>query len=119
VKFMLVMYMNPELFESLSEDEKNAVYQGHDDFQKVVNESGEMVETKALADPPASATVRVRNGAASTTDGPYLEAKEFFCGYYVVDVASKERAAEVAALIPDAKHTAVEVREIVHDSGPA
>jgi len=113
---MLVMYMNPELFESLSEDEKNAVYQGHDDFQKVIKESGEMVETKALADPPASTTVRVRDGAPATTDGPYIESKEFFCGYYVVDVASKERAAEVAALIPDAKHTGVEVREIVFES---
>ena len=118
MKYLLMMYMNPETWESLSEDDRNAVFQGHDDFLKVIVESGEMVGTKALADPSESTTVRVRGGVPATTDGPYIEAKEFLCGYYVVDVASRERATELAALIPDARHTAVEVREVVHEAGP-
>ena len=94
MKFMLAMYMNPDKWASLSEEEQNEVFQGHDEFQKTIIESGEMVGTKALADPSETGVVRVRSGATSVTDGPYLPGEEFFCGYYIVDCASKERAAE-------------------------
>jgi hypothetical protein len=43
---------------------------------------------------------------------------KFICGYYVVDIASRERAVELAALIPDARYAAVELREIVCEDGP-
>jgi hypothetical protein len=36
----------------------------------------------------------------------------------VVDTASRERAVELAAMIPDADYAAVEVREIVFQDGP-
>jgi len=52
------------------------------------------------------------------TDGPFLEAKEFFAGYYVVDCESRERAIELAAMIPDAKFAAMEVRPIMTLDGP-
>jgi hypothetical protein len=47
------------------------------------------------------------------TDGPYLEAKEYVAGYYLLDCESKERAIELAAQIPDAKYTAIEVRPLM------
>lgn len=118
VKYMLMMYMNPATWESLSEDDRNAVFKGHEDFMKLINSSGEMVHTKALADVSTAATVRVREGVPAATDGPYLEAKEFMCGYYLVDVETRERAIELAAMIPDAKYTAVEVHQVVHEIGP-
>jgi hypothetical protein len=65
--------------------------------------------------------VRVRDGVPVVTDGPYLEAKEFMGGYYVVDCESRERALELAALIPDARvdGPGIEVRPIVFSAGPA
>jgi hypothetical protein len=53
------------------------------------------------------------------TDGPYLEAKEFLGGYYLVDVASRERAIELAALIPDARFEGlgIEVRPVMFSAG--
>jgi hypothetical protein len=47
------------------------------------------------------------------TDGPYLEAKEFLAGYYLVDCESRERAIELAAMIPDAAFNAMEVRPVM------
>ncbi|MER7004973.1 YciI family protein [Dactylosporangium sp. NPDC000555] len=58
--------------------------------------------------------VRVRAGAQTVTDGPYVEAKEFLAGFYLVECASKERAVELAAMIPDAKWNAIEVCPIVY-----
>jgi hypothetical protein len=118
VKYLLTMHMNPTLWDSLTEDQQSAVMQGHDDFQKIIIESGEMVGTKALDSPANTITVRVRDGITKATDGPYVEGDEFLCGYYVVECRSQDRASELAALIPDAQYTAVEVRPIVHEAGP-
>jgi hypothetical protein len=119
MKFLLIMHMNPTLWEGLTEDQQNEVFQGHGDFHKLISESGEMIETKALADPGRTRTVRVRDGVASTEEGPFVESEAFLCGYYVVDVADEARAVELAAQIPDAKYTAIEVRPVVHEAGPA
>jgi hypothetical protein len=51
------------------------------------------------------------------TDGPYLEAKEYVAGYYLLDCESRERAVELAARIPDAKYTAIEVRPLMTEGG--
>jgi hypothetical protein len=61
--------------------------------------------------------VRVRDGVPAVTDGPYVEAKEFLAGYYVVECETAERAGELAAQIPDARYTAIEVRPVMDAGG--
>jgi hypothetical protein len=117
VKYLLMIYMNPATWETLSEEDRNEVFRGHDELIKAVTESGELVSTEALADPSSSATVRVREGVPAVTDGPYLEAKEYVAGYYLLDCESRERAVELAARIPDAKYTAIEVRPLMTEGG--
>jgi hypothetical protein len=115
VKFLLIMTMNPAVWEALTDDEREAVFSGHGEFIETIRESGEMIGTVALAEPAKSSVVRVRDGAPMVTDGPYLEAKEFLAGYYLVECASLERAQELAAMIPDAKveGMGIEVRPVV------
>jgi hypothetical protein len=119
VKFLLIMHMNPQIWESLTEDDRNEVMNGHGEFIKTIQESGEMILTQALADPSNSAVVRVRDGVPAVTDGPYLEAKEYLAGYYLVDCESRARAIELAALIPDAKvdGLGIEVRPVMFSAG--
>jgi len=115
MKFLLVMHMDRQLFESLPEQDTNALFAGQDQFMKEITASGEMAGTIAVADPCQTVTVRLRDGAAVTAEGPAVQATPFVCGYYVVDCASKERAIELAARIPDAKYTPVEVRPVIFD----
>jgi len=117
VRYLLMIYMNPTVFETLSEEEQTAVMNAHDEFQKPIRESGEMVGFAALADPSNTMTVRVRDDVPAVTDGPYVEAKEFLAGFYVVDCETVERATELAAMIPDARYTAVEVRPVMDEAG--
>ena len=117
MKYLLLIHLNPTNFEALSEEERQAVFSAHDEFQVLTKESGEYVGSVALADPSNTKTVRVRDGVAAVTDGPYVEAKEFLAGYYVVDCDRVERANELAALIPDARYTAIEVRPIMNAGG--
>ncbi|WP_410587124.1 YciI family protein [Amycolatopsis sp. lyj-23] len=115
MRYLLTLHMDPTLWATLTDDQKTAVFEGHGDFIKLVTESGEMVETKALAEPDATTTVQVRNGVVQTKTGGFVDSGVFLCGYYVVDVESEARAVELAAKIPDAQYTAVEVRAVVHE----
>ena len=117
MKYLLTIHMNPAAFGVLSEDERNAVMAGHEAFIAELRETGEMAGTIALAEPSNSKTVRVREGAQTVTDGPYIEAKEWLAGFYVVDCDTPERAAELAARIPDARFSAIEVRPVMFDGG--
>ena len=65
--------------------------------------------------PAATATtVRVHDGEALTTDGPFAETKEAFGGFYLIDVPNLDDALEFAATVPAARNGgAVEVRPLV------
>ncbi|MDF2712793.1 YciI family protein [Nonomuraea muscovyensis] len=116
MKFLLIMHTNPRIWDALTEEERNEVMQGHGAFMETIKKSGEMISTTALADPSQSAVVKVRGGVPAVTDGPYLEAKEYLGGYYLVECDSRERALELAALIPDAgvEGLGIEVRPVVY-----
>jgi hypothetical protein len=120
MKYMLIMQLNPAAFDALTDEQRKEIMEGHGAFMDTIKASGEMVETNALAEPAQSAVVRVRDGVPVVTDGPYLESKEFMGGYYVVDCATRDRALELAALIPDAgvEGLGIEVRPIIFSSGP-
>ncbi|MEU1387881.1 MULTISPECIES: YciI family protein [unclassified Nonomuraea] len=115
MKYMLIMHANPQVWDALTEQQRNEVMSGHGPFMESIQESGEMIGTVALAGPAQSAVVTVRGGVPVVTDGPYLEAKEYLGGYYLVECDSRERALEIAALIPDARveGLGVEVRPVV------
>jgi hypothetical protein len=117
MKYMLLIYNNPAVYEAWSEQERQALFDEVDVVMTELTESGELVGGEALADPTTTKTVRVRDGVPVTTDGPFAEAKEQFAGYLTVDCDSMQRAVEIAARWPDAKHFAMEVRAVVHTSG--
>jgi len=119
MKFLLIMQVNPAALEALTEAERDTIMSGHENFMTSTRESGEFIATQALADPANSVTVRGTGGVPAVTDGPFLEAKEFMGGYYLIDVESKERAVELAQQIPDTKFSglAIEVRPIMFEAG--
>jgi hypothetical protein len=119
MKFLLIMNVNPAVLDALTEEERNEIGAGHAAFSDAIKKSGEMITTQALADPSQTAVVRVRGGQTVVTDGPFLEAKEYLGGFYLVDCESKERAIELAAMIPDAKieGLGVEVRPVMFSDG--
>ena len=61
--------------------------------------SGEFVATQGLAAPQEAKVVRGLNEGMPITDGIFPESKEFLLGYWIVDVATPERAYEIAGRI--------------------
>ena len=110
MKYMLLIILNPKANEALSEEQQAAVGTAHEKLMALTKETGELVAAEALGEPAKTTVVRVREGRTVASEGPLVDAEEYFCGYYIVDVAGRERAVELAAMIPDAQWSAVEVR---------
>lgn len=74
-----------------------------DEFERVARDAGELVGGELLADPQLS--VQLPASEPTRIDG-----------YYVVDVESRDRAVELARLLPDAQAAdrAVEIRALMH-----
>ncbi|WP_239127327.1 YciI family protein [Asanoa siamensis] len=108
---MLLIYNNPAVIEAMSQDERTGLFAQVDEIMAELTASGELIRGEALSG--AAKTVRLRGGVAATTDGPFVEAKEQFAGYLAVDVASEDRALEIAARWPDAAWGGMEVRQIL------
>jgi hypothetical protein len=64
-----------------------------------LTESGEFMATQGLAEPREAKVVRGEKNGMPVTDGIFPESKEFLLGYWIVDVASPERAYAIAARI--------------------
>jgi hypothetical protein len=60
--------------------------------------------------PAAAATVRVRDGEALVTDGPFAETKEFMAGFDLLECTGLDEAVEVAAKSPITRFHRIEVR---------
>ena len=74
--------------------------------------NGVMTGGEALHPVTSGATVRVRHGKLSVTDGPFAETKEQLAGFYLLEAASLEEAIEMAAKIPPAREGSIEVRPV-------
>jgi hypothetical protein len=61
--------------------------------------SGEFVATQGLAEPGEAKVVRGEKNGMPVTDGIFPESKEFLLGYWIVDVATPERAYAIAGRI--------------------
>ena len=61
--------------------------------------SGEFVATQGLAEPAEAKVVRGGKNGMPATDGIFPESKEFLLGYWIVDVATPERAYAIAGRI--------------------
>lgn len=115
MKYMLLIYGNEATWAAMHGDAFDEVMHAHRTLSDELARSGEFVDSQGLTTRDAK-TVRVRADVPSVTDGPFTEAKEVLAGYYLVDCDSAERAAEIAAQVPEARLDLVEVRRVMDPS---
>ena len=116
MKYMLIIYGNQELWNSVGQDEQQRLFAAFDAFNKKFYGTGELLGAYGVADAAATKLVRVMDGQPAVTDGPYLETKEYLASWYLVDVDSEQRALEIAAELPSAVFQPTEVWPIMHEA---
>jgi hypothetical protein len=110
MEYLLLIYGDEESWQAQSSDEQAATMEAYGAFTQSIIASGQLRGGSELAPTSTATTVRVRDGDALTTDGPFAETKEQLGGYYVVECADLDEALAIAARIPGALHGSIEVR---------
>ena len=82
-------------------------------FGESLQNAGLTFTGEPLTPPTTATTVRLMNGKAMLTDGPFAETKEWMSGYYIVDCPDLDDALKIAARVPSAAFGSVEVRPIM------
>ena len=112
MKYLMLIYNNPDNLREQGQD-MDAIFAEVGAIMEELNANGEWVSGEALADISQTKVVRVKDGTPAITDGPFAEAKEHLAGFCIFDVASEERALEIAARWPDARMGGVELRPLM------
>jgi hypothetical protein len=100
-------------FDRLPPEKRAVAYEGANKWFEEQSRSGRLVGGEELQGPRSSTTVRIKNGKAIVTDGPYIEAKEIIGGFAIVEVKDLDEALAIAKAWPAG---AVEVRPVVDHS---
>jgi hypothetical protein len=78
----------------------------------VFRAKGDLVAAEALQPVTTARSLRVRNGKAQVTDGPFAETKEHLAGFYLLEANDMDEALRMAAKIPPAREGTIEVRPV-------
>lgn len=117
MKYMVLIYGSEAATSKLTEAEQQAEMSEYFAYNDMLKAENAYLAGEALQPISTATTVRVRNGKAQHTDGPFAETKEQLGGFYFIDAPNLEKALELGAKCPGAKAGCVEVRPIV-DFGP-
>jgi len=105
MKYLCLVYLEGQKLRAVPDTECRACGDGF-------RQSGLLVAAEALQPIDTAATVRVRGGKVSVTDGPFAETKEQLAGFYLIDARDLNDAIQIAAKIPPAREGSVEVRPV-------
>ena len=81
-------------------------------YNESMVEAGVLLAGEGLSDASEGFVVDFSADPPLVTDGPYGETKELFNGFWILDVASKEEAAEWAQRCPLGPGSKLEVRRV-------
>ena len=99
MRYMLLIYSR-ETAEPMSPEDLAGIRGGHGRVMRETAEKGLLQGAEPLSRTSSATTVRMENGKALITDGPFAETKEQLAGYYILDCRDLDEAIEWASKIP-------------------
>ena len=112
MKYLCLVYLEEKTFNALPRNERLALSDEAMAYCQELQKVGQLIAASPLHPVETATTVRVRNGKATTTDGPFAETKEQLGGFLLIDVRDLNDAIRVASKFPAARIGSVEVRPV-------
>jgi len=112
MKYLCLAYEEEKILNDLSRAEWDALRAETLEYVESLRENGHLVSAEALQSARTAATVRVRSGKLSTTDGPFAETREQLGGFFLIEARDMNEAIQIAARWPSARLGGIEVRPI-------
>jgi hypothetical protein len=112
MKYLCLVYHEEAAIEALPEREHTAIIGEVLDYRNELGRRGHYLASSPLQPVRTAATVRVRNGLMSITDGPFAETREQVGGFYLIEARDLNDAIRLASRMPPARLGAIEVRPL-------
>lgn len=111
--YMFLIYGNEAAIAEATPEEMEASLAKNQAILGKAAAKGVLVGVGALLPTSNSTTVRVKQGALLTTDGPFAETKEHLGGYYILDCRDLDEAIGWAAEMPACAGGCIEIRPML------
>lgn len=127
MKYMILSYASQQDYDGMAGASAERPWTGEDvqamvefmtSFNKKLEDSGELVETRGLDAPVHTRRIGSKDGKPFVTDGPYAETAEVLAGYWIVECESFDRATEIAGGLNDCPAPAFAVHNVYADIRP-
>ena len=112
MQFLTLIHIDPERLAELPATEFDRLMHGCFAKADALREAGCLHGSQQLEDPHTARTLRVRDGLARVTDGPFAETREFLAGFNLIEAATMDEAMEIARQFPWARFGSIEVRPV-------
>ena len=100
MRYMMLVYTQET--ETMHPQDAQRIREGHWAVMDETSRRGILVDASPLTKTSTATTVRIENGKAMVTDGPFAETKEQLAGYYILECADLDEAISWASRIPSA-----------------
>jgi hypothetical protein len=112
VKYMLMICRDEPAWAKLGLAERQRVYAETLALAEELTSHGQYLGGFPLHPSSSATSVRIRDGKRLVTDGPYADTREQLGGYMLIDVRNLDEAIAIAARIPLARTSTIEVRPV-------
>jgi len=100
MKYVCLGYLEPGHFESMSEIERDALFDQCFSYNDELRRSGHLVGEELLQAADTAVTVDWKNGMVELTDGPHAETKEQLRGIQVLEARDLNHAIQLISQGP-------------------
>jgi hypothetical protein len=112
VKYICLAYEEENTLSALSRNEWEILRGETLAYVDELRSKGYLISAEPLQSIQSAATVRVRSGKISVSDGPFAETKEQLGGFFLINARDLNEAIQVASKWPSARFGSIEVRPI-------
>ncbi len=112
MKYLCLVYHEEAAIDALPASEYDAIMGEVLAFREELRRSGHYLASSPLQPVRTAATVRVRGGKVSITDGPFAETREQLGGFYFIEARDLNEAIRLASWMPPVRLGSIEVRPI-------
>lgn len=112
MQYMFMLYAQETGWAKLTEAEQEQGMAAYMAYNETLKKAGVFKAASRLQPISTATTVRAVNGKSQVLDGPYVDSKEQFGGYYIIEAPDLDAAISWAARCPGANHGVIEVRPL-------
>lgn len=112
MQFLTLIHIDPALLDALPAEEYDRLMCGCFAKADALRDAGCLLGSQQLEDPRSARTLRVREGLARVTDGPFAETREFLAGFNLIEADSMDEAMRIAKQFPWSRFGSIEVRPV-------